>query len=64
MVTASAVAARTAVVGIAATGDAGGAFEAAEGNNSGERPVVSRPLTNAVSPSDVLEADAVMPVGC
>ena len=62
--TASAVAVGTAAVETAAASGAGGAFEAAEGNNSGERPVVSRPLTNAVSPSDVLEADAVMPVGC
>ncbi len=41
-----------------------GAVAAAVGSDSGERPVVSRPPTNAENPNEVLEPDAVMPVGC
>ena len=55
------IAVATAVVEIAT---ASGAVVAAEGKTSGERPVVSRPPMKAESPNDVLELDAVMPVGC
>ena len=62
--TESAIAVGTAVVGIVAAGGAENAVEAANGNVSGERPVVFRPPTNAENPNEGLELDAVMPVGC
>ncbi len=54
----------TAVVEIAAAERVDGAVEVAEGSVNGESPVVSRPPMNAESPSEVLDADAVMPAGC
>ncbi len=63
-VTASAVVVGTAVAEIAAAEGADGAVEVAEGSVNGESPVVYSPPMNAESPSEVLDADAVMPAGC